>query len=231
MKALLIIETDDATRTFLADNLEADGYRVSVGTTTAKAGAVEGYDLIVFDPSAAGDDASAIAFVAEAQAAGAAVIVCGRRGGEVCTEANDYLIKPFSYPELRARVAALLRKADPDKVIKVGPLEVYPDRTVLLRGRSVQLSQKEYALLRALAIEPTRVFTKDELLRAVWGFRSLGSPRTLDTHAVRLRQKLGVEGDAFVPNIWGVGYRLVEPVLPNCVPLDRWGRPTESAQN
>lgn len=207
MNNLLIIETDDATRTFLADNLEADGHRVSVGTTTA--GAVEGYDLIVFDPSAADDDASAIAFVAEAQAAGAAVIVCGRRGGEVCTEANDYLIKPFSYPELRARVAALLRKADPDKVIKVGPLEVYPDRTVLLRGRSVQLSQKEYALLRALAIEPTRMSTKEELMRDVWGFRSLGSTRTLDSYAQRLRDKLNIEGDSMVSNVWGVGYRLV----------------------
>ena len=77
-----------------------------------------------------------------------------------------------------------------------------------LRGARVALSQKEFALLRALAAEPTRVFTKAELLRDVWGFRALGATRTLDTHACRLRQKLGVHGDRFVVNVWGVGYRL-----------------------
>ena len=79
-----------------------------------------------------------------------------------------------------------------------------------LRGRRVELSQKEFALLRALAAAPTRVFTKEELLRDVWGFRSMGATRTLDSHACRLRQKLGTAGDKFVVNVWGVGYRLVD---------------------
>ncbi|HWI06408.1 MAG TPA: winged helix-turn-helix domain-containing protein, partial [Solirubrobacteraceae bacterium] len=61
-----------------------------------------------------------------------------------------------------------------------------------------------------LATEPTRVFTKDELLRAIWGFRSSGSTRTLDSHACRLRHKLGACGDRYVVNVWGVGYRLVD---------------------
>ena len=74
----------------------------------------------------------------------------------------------------------------------------------------MELSQKEFALLRALAAEPTRVFTKEELLRDVWGFRSLGATRTLDSHACRLRHKLGRGGDRFVVNVWGVGYRLVD---------------------
>ena len=69
-------------------------------------------------------------------------------------------------------------------------------------------------VLRALMAEPTRVLTKEELLRDVWGFRSLGTTRTLDSHACRLRQKLSVHGDRFVINVWGVGYRLVDgPVL------------------
>jgi DNA-binding response OmpR family regulator len=79
-----------------------------------------------------------------------------------------------------------------------------------MRGGRVELSQKEFALLRTLAAEPTRVFTKEELLRNVWGFRAMGSTRTLDSHACRLRQKLGAEGDRFVVNVWGVGYRLVD---------------------
>ena len=81
-----------------------------------------------------------------------------------------------------------------------------------MRGSRVELSAKEFALLRALAAEPTRVFTKDELLRGVWGFRATGATRTLDSHACRLRKKLGVQGDQLVVNVWGVGYRLVDGV-------------------
>jgi DNA-binding response OmpR family regulator len=76
-------------------------------------------------------------------------------------------------------------------------------------GELVQLSAKEYELLVALAEDPERVFKKEELLRNVWGFRSLGRTRTLDSHASRLRGKLGQAGDtAFVLNVWGVSYRL-----------------------
>jgi DNA-binding response OmpR family regulator len=130
--------------------------------------------------------------------------------------ADDYVCKPFSYPELRGRVAALLRRAQRRKGLgrlRVGDLEIDPPaREVLLRGERLSLSQKEFALLRLLATEPTRVFTKEELLRTVWGFRSMGTTRTLDSHACRLRAKLGAQGDHFVLNVWGVGYRLVDGV-------------------
>jgi DNA-binding response OmpR family regulator len=72
------------------------------------------------------------------------------------------------------------------------------------------LSKKEFALLRTLASEPTRVFTREELLRGVWGFRSIVATRTLDSHACRLRKKLNVGGGGFLVNVWGVGYRLVD---------------------
>jgi DNA-binding response OmpR family regulator len=95
--------------------------------------------------------------------------------------------------------------------LRVGGLEVDPpSREVTLAGRRIELSQKEFALLRTLASEPTRVFTKEELLRGVWGFRAIGSTRTLDSHACRLRRKLGADGDRFVVNVWGVGYRLID---------------------
>ena len=126
--------------------------------------------------------------------------------------------KPFSYGELRLRLAAMLRRTNERSGrgrLCVGALELDPAaRDVRLRGRRVDLSQKEFALLRALMADPTRVMTKEELLRDVWGFRSLGTTRTLDSHACRLRNKLGIEGDLFVVNVWGVGYRLVDgPVL------------------
>ena len=120
---------------------------------------------------------------------------------------DDYMVKPFSYPELRLRIAALLRRADRGMRrgrLRVGELEIDPpSRRVTLAGQLVELSQKEFALLRTLASEPTRVFTKEELLRTVWGFRSMGSTRTLDSHACRLRRKLGANGDRYVVNVWG----------------------------
>jgi DNA-binding response OmpR family regulator len=131
--------------------------------------------------------------------------------------ADDFVAKPFSYSELRLRIGAVLRRTREQRGhgrLRVGELELDPAaREVRLRGRRIDLSQKEFALLRALAAEPTRVLTKEELLRDVWGFRSLGTTRTLDSHACRLRQKLGAEGDRFVVNVWGVGYRLIDGPL------------------
>jgi DNA-binding response OmpR family regulator len=128
--------------------------------------------------------------------------------------ADDYVVKPFSYPELRLRMAAVLRRTRERRGrgrLRVGELELDPaSREVRLRGERIALSQKEFALLKALGAEPTRVFTKEELLRDVWGFRSMGTTRTLDSHACRLRHKLGTQGDRFVVNVWGVGYRLID---------------------
>src|SRR4051794_35265451 len=94
---------------------------------------------------------------------------------------DDYVAKPFSYPELRARVGALLARANQRRAmgrLRVGDLEVHPSsRRVLLRGTPIELSQKEFALLRTLATEPTKVWTKEELLRSIWGFRSIGTSR------------------------------------------------------
>jgi len=93
----------------------------------------------------------------------------------------------------------------------VGDLRIDPlSRQVTLRGEAIALSAKEYALLHALAGEPMRVFTKEELLRDVWGFISMGATRTLDSHASRLRRKLGNGGRRWIVNVWGVGYRLTD---------------------
>lgn len=114
------------------------------------------------------------------------------------------------------RLAAVLRRTRARQslgTLRVGTLELDPvSREVRVGGTSVELAQKEFALLRALATEPTRVYTKEELLRDVWGFRAMGTTRTLDSHACRLRAKLAVHGERFVLNVWGVGYRLVDAV-------------------
>src|SRR5262249_16171262 len=127
--------------------------------------------------------------------------------------ADDFLPKPFHYPELLARLSAVLRRRAGGRrgPIHVGDLTVDPvRRRVAVDGRQVELANKEFALLRALAAEPHRVFTKEELLRDVWGFRSQGRTRTLDSHASRLRRKLDPEGARYVFNCWGIGYRLLD---------------------
>jgi DNA-binding response OmpR family regulator len=227
---ILLVEDDAPTRTFLADNLTADGYELLVADC-----ARDGLRLLEtkFPDVALVDlglpDGSGLDIVRRVRASdGVAsridpavpLVVLSGRAGELDRlrgferGCDDYLCKPFSYPELRARVEALLRRADvrrrPGR-LRVGELEVdAAARVVRLRGAAVELSQKEFALVRTLASDPTRVFTKDELLRTIWGFRTLGSTRTLDSHACRLRHKLGRGGDRFVVNVWGVGYRLVD---------------------
>jgi DNA-binding response OmpR family regulator len=107
--------------------------------------------------------------------------------------------------------AVLRRSSGPRHThLSVRDLEIdLAARLVTVAGEPVQLSAKEYELLVALAEDPERVFKKEDLLRDVWGFRSLGRTRTLDSHASRLRRKLNRDGDAgYVLNVWGVGYRL-----------------------
>jgi DNA-binding response OmpR family regulator len=227
---ILVVEDDDATRTFLADNLTADGYDLLVADCAADGlGLLERRypDLALVDLGL--PDGSGYELLRRVRAAdGVAsridpdmpLVVVSGRAGELDRVrgfergADDYVCKPFSYPELRARVAALLRRAERRPSggrLRVGALEVDPpSREVRLHGTPVVLSQKEFALVRTLATEPTRVFTKEELLRTIWGFRVRGSTRTLDSHACRLRHKLGAHGDRFVVNVWGVGYRLVD---------------------
>lgn len=125
--------------------------------------------------------------------------------------ADDYLVRPFHYEELVARIRAVLRRTAPPERDRIAVGELVVDRAtrrVTVAGEPVALSGKEYELLVKLASDPRRVFTKDELLRDVWGFRSRGRTRTLDSHASRLRRKLGRPG--YVVNIWGVGYKLLD---------------------
>jgi DNA-binding response OmpR family regulator len=128
--------------------------------------------------------------------------------------ADDVIGRPFAYEELLARIRALLRRstAPSAETIVAGELTVdRRTRRVTVRETMVTLSAKEFELLARLASEPYRVFTKEELLREVWGFRALGRTRTLESHASRLRKKLRLaEDDRFVVNVWGVGYRLLE---------------------
>jgi DNA-binding response OmpR family regulator len=231
---ILLVEDDRATRTFLADNLTADGYEVLEAECAADAErmiASEFPDLAILDLGL--PDRDGLELLREVRSTDRVagrfdpdlpIVVLTGRASELDRlrgfdrGADDYVIKPFSYSELQARMVALLRRGrrrpSPARV-RIGPLEIDSlARRVWLRGVELRLSKKEFALLRALASDPTRVYTRDELLRGVWGFRSLGHTRTLDSHASRLRKKLARDGDRYIVNVWGVGYRLLDGALP-----------------
>ena len=126
---------------------------------------------------------------------------------------DDFLARPFTYEELLARIRAVLRRTSPPahEIRRAGNIRAdLATRSVTVGDDAVALPGKEYELLLKLMSDPTRVFTKEQLLREVWGFRSLGRTRTLDSHASRLRRKLTASGAGpVVINVWGVGYRLL----------------------
>ena len=227
---VLIVEDHATTRHFLADNLAADGYEpIEAGT------AAEGLRIISSGRAEVAiidlglPDRDGLELLTEVRSSARqggsldsqlpVLILSGRgteldrvRGFERGTD--DYLVKPFSYSELRGRLDALLRRARARPRLgrlRVGALELDPmSREAWVDGESVHLTNKEFALALRLAAEPTRVFTREELLSEVWGFRSAGATRTLDSHASRLRRKLSLGTRRFVINVWGTGYRLLD---------------------
>src|SRR4051794_26113068 len=229
----MVVEDDDATREFLADNLLADSYGVVTAATGRQALSlleVKECQLVILDVML--PDASGFELCRRLRTSDGIgqridpdlpVIMLSGRTSETdrirgfARGADDYLGKPFNYSELAARVSAVLRRSRARRergAINVGDLGIDPvSREVRLADRKIDLSAKEFALLHTLATEPLKVFTKEELLRDVWGFKSMGSTRTLDSHASRLRRKLcpSAEGRRWIVNVWGVGYRLTDP--------------------
>ena len=129
--------------------------------------------------------------------------------------ADDYLTKPFGLAELRARVAALLRRAGvsaatrpADEDFAFGSFRVSVPRSSLSGpdGREIGLTQLELGILRFLAAHPGETVTRDSLLNGLWGVSYEGTARTIDTRIVRLRQKLGADG-ALIETVYGAGYR------------------------
>ena len=134
--------------------------------------------------------------------------------------ADDYLVKPFDCKELLARIKAILRRTDPDyaaapapeqehdKVIRLKDLTInMANYSIIYREQNLEMPPKEIELLYFLASSPNQVFTREQLLRHIWGYDYVGDTRTVDVHIKRLREKLGNNPNWAISTVWGVGYR------------------------
>jgi DNA-binding response OmpR family regulator len=143
------------------------------------------------------------------------VVVSGETVGRFRYEAgaDDFMLATAPADEITARVSTAARRSghgDDATVLKVGDLTVNPDNyQVYVRGRPLDLTYKEFELLKFLAQRPGRVCDRDLLLREVWGYDYYGGTRTVDVHIRRLRAKLGAEHETLIETIRNVGYRLV----------------------
>ena len=227
---VLVVDDEPHILGFLAENLATDDFVVHAAPSAAHARSKLGAfrpDLVLLDVGL--PDASGFDLCREIRDADpllvrfdpdVPVIMLTARAADVDRVrgfqrgADDFLAKPFHYPELVARMHALRRSRarDDRDVLQVAGINLdLGTREVFVSGEPVTLSAKEFLLLATLAREPRRVFRKQELLEGVWGFRARAATRTLDSHASRLRIKLRAAHPdrAYIDNIWGVGYRLL----------------------
>jgi len=132
--------------------------------------------------------------------------------------ADDYVSKPFSPRELVARIKAVLRRTQPvdtatNRKLKYPGLEIQADiRRVKVNNTELEITPREFDLFYHLAQNPRRVFTREELLAAVWGYDYFGDQRTVDVHIRRLRTKLKSLPHEYLTTVWGVGYQFTPPL-------------------
>jgi len=224
---ILLVDDEDAIQKLLSFPLRRDGYEVIEardGEAALTRFAEEKIDLVVLDLALPKLDGLEVCRRLRAHSA-VPIIMLTARDEEVDKVigleigADDYITKPFSIREFRSRVRALLRRAsvsvatDPGEEIVAGPLRLdRARRRVEIDGRSPELTYVEFELARVLAGTPGRVFSRQDLLEAVWGGAAYRDPRTIDVHIRHLREKL--ERDPSRPElvltVRGVGYRFRE---------------------
>lgn len=219
---IFCVEDDAGIRDLMIYTLNASGFR-AVGFENAKefyaALADDTPELIMLDIMLPGEDGISILkrLKADARTADIPVIMATAKGNEydkvigLDLGADDYLAKPFGMMEMASRVRAVLRRsgrAAEKQLIRVGGLEMnLGEHIVTADGIRIQLTLKEFELLRTFMTNPGRAFTREQLLSSVWCEDFLGETRTVDVHVGTLRQKLGSCGK-YIRTVRGVGYRL-----------------------
>lgn len=220
---IFCVEDDAGIRDLMIYTLSASGFR-AVGFENARefyaALADDTPELIMLDIMLPGEDGISILkrLKADARTADIPVIMATANGNEydkvigLDLGADDYLAKPFGMMEMASRVRAVLRRsgraAEKQQLIRVGGLEMnLGEHIVTADGIRVQLTLKEFELLRTFMTSPGRAFTREQLLSSVWSEDFLGETRTVDVHVGTLRQKLGACGK-YIRTVRGVGYKL-----------------------
>jgi two-component system, OmpR family, phosphate regulon response regulator PhoB len=221
---VLIVEDEEPLAMLLQYNLEAEGFRVSVasrGDEAEVAISEEPPDLIILDwmlPGLSGIELCRRLRAGKASR-GIPILILTARGEEqdrirgLTVGADDYVVKPFSVPELMARVRAILRRANPERLAQTLEVEdIELDREsyrVMRNGREVRLGPTEFKLLEFMMESPGRVFTRTQLLDGVWGRDVYVDERTVDVHIGRLRKAInrGKEKDP-IRTVRGAGYAL-----------------------
>lgn len=219
-QTILIVEDDDSIRAMLEYYLrsvgyDARGFASGEAFFAAKGSSVPG--LCILDIMLPGMDGLEILrrLRADSSTAGVPVLMLTARSTELDkvagleSGADDYLAKPFGIMELGARVKALLRRVGPreEQSLRCEGLELDPvAHEVREDGRRVELTFKEFALLRLLLARRGAVLTRDEILQVVWGYDFTGETRTVDMHIKTLRQKLTGE---YIQTVRGVGYKII----------------------
>jgi two-component system, OmpR family, KDP operon response regulator KdpE len=226
---VLLVEDDAAVRTSVAANLVAHGYRVAEAPSAGEAFRhwdAERPDLILLDLGLPDADGATIIRRVRREAT-TPILVLSARSSEpdkvtaLEAGADDYVTKPFGLAELRARVAALLRRtagpaADAGGTIHHGPLRIDLTRRIAtVNDQPLDLTPREYELLRTMASQPGRLLTKARLLRAVWGTAYADEGHYLHVYVSRLRRKLAASDvDGSISDLIvaepGVGYRIAE---------------------
>jgi DNA-binding response OmpR family regulator len=222
--SVLVVEDEPTIADVVARYLERAGYGTRVAADGLQAiASVEHHrpDLVVLDVMLPHiDGLEVMRRLREHEAAQIPVILLTARGEEadrvagLRLGADDYVVKPFSPVELVARVDAVLRRTDaaplPGAVLRIGDITIEPAaRRVLVHGEEVQLTQREFDVLLFLARHPGQVFSRDQLMDAVWQYSFYTDTSTVTVHIRRLRMKIedDPERPRHIQTVWGVGYR------------------------
>lgn len=226
MARILIIEDETAIAELERDYLELSGYEVTIaedGLKGKRAALEEDYNLVILDLMLPGSDGFEIC-KAIREAKDIPILMVSAKKDEVDKirglglGADDYMTKPFSPSELVARVKAHLQRYErlvgsgirENKVVETRGLRIDKTaRRVFVNGEEKAFTTKEFDLLTYLAENPNRVFTKDELFRAIWDMDSVGDIATVTVHIKKVREKIETDtaNPQYIETIWGVGYR------------------------
>jgi len=223
-RRLLLVEDDPTLRQALSFNLTREGYEVAAaadGEAALEAARSDRLDLILLDVMLPGMSGVEVLRVLRREGVSTPVIILSAKGDEIDrvvglkVGADDYVAKPFSRPELLARIEAVLRRnrreegsAERREELTYGPVTIdVSRREVSVAGEPIHLTTKEFDLLAHMAASPGRIFTRDQLLARIWGYDYVGDGRTVDVHVSWLRGKLrGHGGHDHFRTVRGVGY-------------------------